>query len=229
MKVLVVGATGGCGRAVVAELLERGHSVTAFSRHANELRTEVGDLRTIDGDATDSRAVEDAVAGHDAVVVTLGISENAVRVRLLGPAHTAADVRSRGTGNVVAAMKRSGSRRLVVQSTYGVGETAARLGRVDRAFFAVLIKHQAADHAVQEAVVRDSGLDWIIVQPVHLTDDPEDGTADEEFVSVTGEVASRKISRRAVGRVLADAVERADHLGTSIAVSASRRSRTHRD
>ncbi|MFC7449386.1 NAD(P)-dependent oxidoreductase [Rhodococcus daqingensis] len=219
MKVLVIGATGGSGRAVVAELLGRGHSVTAFSRHASELRVDAsGDLRTIDGDATDSSAVEAAVRGHDAVVLTLGISENAMRVRLFGPAHTAADVRSRGTRNVVAAMKRSGSTRLVVQSTYGVGETAAKLGLVDRIFFAVLIKQQAADHTKQESIVRASGLDWTIVQPMHLTDDP---AADREFVSTTGEIGSRKVSRRAVGRVLADASTSSDYLGTSIAVSAS--------
>lgn len=218
MKVLVVGATGSSGRAAVAELLERGHSVTAFSRHASELSTGPVGLRTIDGDVTDSGAVEQAVQGHDAVIVTLGISENPMRVRLFGPAHTAADVRSRGTRNVVAAMKRSGSTRIVVQSTYGVGDTADKLGLIDRLFFAVLIKQQAADHVVQEANVRRSGLDWTIVQPIHLTDDP---AADREFVSTSGEVDSRKVSRKAVGRVLADAVENTDYVGASIAVSSS--------
>lgn len=221
MKVLVVGATGGCGRAGVAELLERGHSVTAFSRHASELETgqgatAQGDLRTIDGDVTDARAVENAVAGHDAVVVTLGISENVMRVRLLGPAHTALDVRSRGTRNVVSAMKHRGVRRLVVQSTYGVGETSDRLGLKDRLFFAVFIKQQAADHGVQESIVRESGVDWTIVQPIYLTDD---SVADKEFVSTTGEVAVRKVSRKTVGRVLADSVEKDEHVGASIAVS----------
>lgn len=218
MKVLVVGATGSSGRAAVAELLRRGHSLTAFSRHASELSTGSGDLRTIDGDVTDAGAVEQAVQGHDAVVVTLGISENPMRVRLFGPAHTAADVRSRGTRNVVAAMKRSGAARLVVQSTYGVGQTADKLGLVDRLFFTVLIKQQAADHVVQEADVRRSGLDWTIVQPIHLTDDP---AADQEFVSTTGEVESRKVSRKAVGRVLADAVENTEYVGASIAVSSA--------
>lgn len=220
MKVLVVGATGGSGRAVVAELLERGHAVTAFSRHASGLATETrGDLRTIDGDATDPDAIVDAVPGHDAVVVTLGISENPARVRLLGPAHTAADVRSRGIGNVVAAMKRSGVTRLVVQSTYGVGETASRLALVDRIFFAVLIKQQAADHAAQERIVRASGLDWTIVQPVHLTDSP---ASEDEFVSAAGEVKSRKVSRNTVGRVVADAATESSYAGRSIAVSALR-------
>lgn len=217
MKVLIVGATGASGRAVVEEMLARGHSVTAFARHASRLDIP-GDLRTIDGDATDGPTVDSAVAGHDAVVITLGISENPLRVRVFGPARTAADVRSRGTRNVVDAMRRSGATRLVVQSTYGVGATAGRLGLVDRIFFAALIANQAADHAAQERVVRASGLDWVIVQPVHLTDDP---AADAEFVSTTGEVASRALSYRALGRVLADAAADTDYLGMSIALSAS--------
>ena len=39
-KVLVVGATGGTGRATVEALLERGHRVTAFSRHAESLEID---------------------------------------------------------------------------------------------------------------------------------------------------------------------------------------------
>lgn len=216
MKVLVVGASGGSGRAVVEELLSRGHAVTAFSRHASALRRATGELRTVDGDATDPAAVDAIVPGHDAVVVTLGITENAVRVRLRGPANTAADVRSRGTRTVVAAMQRQGLRRLAVQSTYGVGATKGRLGLLDRIFYALLIKPQAEDHARQEDVVRASGLDWVIVQPVHLTDDSLPG---RPYVSATGDVAQNKAMRKAVAGVLADAVDKPDYLGHSIAVS----------
>jgi uncharacterized protein YbjT (DUF2867 family) len=220
MKVLVVGATGGSGRAVADELLSRGHEVTAFARRASAL----GDfgcasgklLRTVDGDATDPGTIDSVVDGHDAVIVTLGISENPIRVRLRGPAHTVADIRSRGTRNVIAAMRRTGSRRLVVLSTYGVGETAGMLRLSDRIFFALLIKPQVADHAKQEAMVRASGLDWTIVQPVHLTDQGNHSTA---YVSDTGNVAGFRVSRKAVACVVADTLGNHDHLGRSLAVS----------
>ncbi|CAM2773460.1 NAD(P)-dependent oxidoreductase [Skermania piniformis] len=217
MNVLVIGATGGSGRAVVAELLARGHRVTAFSRHASGLAT-APQLRAVDGDATDPAAVDAVVPGHDAVVIALGISENPLRVRLRGPAGTAADVRSAGTRHVIAAMQRNGIHRLVVQSTYGVGATAGRLGVVDRLFFAVLIKGQAADHERQEQLVRASGLDWVIVQPIHLHDSRVGAGA---FVSETGEVVGRKVSRGQVATVLADAAESvAGPVHRSLAVSA---------
>ncbi|MEM9745832.1 MAG: SDR family NAD(P)-dependent oxidoreductase, partial [Actinomycetota bacterium] len=75
-KVLVVGASGGSGRAAVAALTAAGHHVTAFSRHADRLADEFGDIATINGDVMDRDDVDPAVAGHDAVVVTLGITEN---------------------------------------------------------------------------------------------------------------------------------------------------------
>lgn len=226
MNVLVIGATGGSGQAVVAELHRRGHSVTAFSRSAGRLRQQTdlrGDLRTIDGDVGDERAVDAAVAGHEAVVVTLGISESALRVRLRGPAHTWPDVRSRGTRNVVAAMKQHGSDRLVVQSVFGIGDSAGKLRLVDRIFFALLIKQQVADHVEQERAVRASGLDWTLVQPSYLTDDPDGG---EAFVSAGGELGRAKVTRTALARVLADEVEQRDHVGASLAVSGMPESHT---
>ena len=214
MKVLVVGATGGSGRAAVAELARRGHEVTALSRHASAL-TGPG-IAGVDGDATEPGVVGPLVAGQDAVVVTLGISENPVRVRLRGPAGTRADVRSRGTRVVVEAMRADGGRRLVVQTSYGVGPTRDRLPLVTRLVFAVLLKPQIADTQRQHDVVATSGLDWVEVQPVNLRDDDEPLPA---FVSPAGETRSMAVARSQVGRVLADAVERDTFVGRTVAVS----------
>ncbi|MCB0989875.1 MAG: NAD(P)H-binding protein [Acidimicrobiales bacterium] len=199
-KVLVVGATGGSGRAAVAALAGAGHHVTAFSRHADRLAGQIEGITTINGDAMNKADVDHAVAGHDAVIVTLGITENPIRVRILGPKHTPADVRSAGTRNVIDAMKSHGIERLVVQSSYGIGETAQHLRIRDRLFFALLVKQQMADTAVQESVVRSSGLDWTLVQPVHLTE-AVDGP--DAFTSTDGRARKMTVGRGPVGRVLA--------------------------
>jgi uncharacterized protein YbjT (DUF2867 family) len=217
-KVLVLGATGGTGRATVDALLRRGHTVTAFSRHAEALELDSDRLRRVNGDATDAAAVERVVAGHDAVIVTLGITENPMRVRLFGPKRTALDVRSVGTRNVIAAMRKHGVRRLVVQSSYGVGDTRPRLRWIERAIFKLLLAPQIADTEVQELAVRDSGVEWIVAQPVHLTDADEPGEA-EAFVSLDGEVRAYKIARKAVAGFLARAVEVPDYVGRSVALS----------
>lgn len=214
MKVLVVGATGGTGRATVEALVGEGLEVTALARRAGEVLGGLPGVRPVDGDATARRDVDRAVRGQDAVVVTLGIAESPVRVRLRGPAGTPLDVRSRGTAAVVAAMREHGVRRLVVQSSYGVGDTRDRLPLSSRLVFALLLKPQIADHEVQERVVRQSGLDWTLVQPVYLTDGDESAA-----VSTDGSVEGMKVSRRAVGSTLARLATGIDDVGCCVSVS----------
>jgi len=215
-KILVVGATGGTGRATIERLVLDGHRVTAFSRNANSV-AEISELVTaFNGDATKLEDVERAVEGHDAVIVTLGISESPIRVRLFGTARTPIDVRSVGTRNVIAAMKKHGVRRLVVQSSYGVGDTRDKLRWVDSLFFSLLLKPQIADTEVQELDVRESDVDWVLAQPVHLTDDENDTMP---FASDSGDRRGWKISRRSVARFLARVAQTSDFTGKTVALS----------
>lgn len=215
MNVLVVGASRGSGAAAVQELEKAGHLVTAFARSVSG---DVGDesVRTIAGDVMDPDALDKAMVGQDAVVVALGISDNPVTVRLLRRATTPLDVRSRGTARVLDAMRAAGVRRIVVQSTYGIGETYARLPLSLKAFFSLVIRPQVRDHVRQEELVRGSGLDWTLVRPVVLHDDP---TEDPATVDLDDDVTSMKVSRTQLARVLAEAVGRADWQGRTLSVS----------
>jgi uncharacterized protein YbjT (DUF2867 family) len=213
MKVLVMGSTGGSGRAAIEHLLAQGHEITAFARREGPPSER---LAWFVGDAMNEADVDRAVRGHDAVVVALGISENPLRVRFFGPAHTPMDVRSVGTRNVIAAMRRHGVKRLVVQTTYGVGETRDRLGLVDTLFFELLLKPQIADSEKQETMVSESGLDWVLAQPVHLTDEAAN---DMPFVSTDGSTGKMKVSRSSIGRFLAQAVTSSAWVGKSVALS----------
>lgn len=214
MKVLVIGATGGSGAAAIDELLAQGHEVTAFAR--KRVTHPSPRLRAFEGDAMNGADLERAVAGHDAVVVTLGISENALLVRLRGSRSTPLDVRSAGTANVIAAMREHGVRKLVVQTSYGVGETRDRLPLKWRLIFWLLLKPQIADTEVQEQLVRESGLDWVIVQPVGLTDATDDGAP---FASIHGETCTMAVSRKAVGHFLAEAATSPDYVHRAVALS----------
>jgi uncharacterized protein YbjT (DUF2867 family) len=216
-RVLVVGATGGTGSAVVGRLRVAGHSVTAFARSAERLRRTFPDIEVAAGDATSASDVDRAVAGHDAVIITVGIAENPIRVRLLGPSRTPIDVRSTGTRNVVRAMRRHGVQRLVVQSSYGVGESRDLLRLTDRLFFRLVLAPQIRDTELQERIVRSSALDWVLVQPVHLTDDVDDP---EPFVSTNGDTGGMKVTRASVARLLARAAVEDRFVGETVAVSA---------
>ncbi|MBL8954154.1 MAG: SDR family oxidoreductase [Myxococcaceae bacterium] len=212
MRVLILGATGGTGREALQALLDAGHEVTALVR--SPLNVESDRLTVMRGDALNAADVDAAVRGQDAVVVTLGIRENPLRVRFRGAGATSSQVRSEGTRLVVAAMQKHDVKKLIVQSSYGVGPSREMLTLKWRLIFSLLLKPQIADTEVQEVVVRESGLDWVLVQPVGLTD-----TDDERvFTSETNETQSMAVSRRAVGRLLASFVS-SPLAGKTIAVS----------
>jgi putative NADH-flavin reductase len=71
MKVLVIGAVGKSGRAVVEQALAAGHDVTAFV-HKTEGYLPDSNVRVIEGDARDRSAMDSAMLGQDAVIDTIG-------------------------------------------------------------------------------------------------------------------------------------------------------------
>ncbi|WP_054812348.1 NAD(P)-dependent oxidoreductase [Nocardia arizonensis] len=163
MRITVFGATGTVGKLVVERALEQGHEVTAFTRHASSFAQPRERLRVVRGDVLDAAAVEGAIAGRDAVVVTLGDGRRG-RVRFAG------------TDTIVRAMRRTGVRRLICQSTLGVGESRANLNFVWKyVMFGILLRKAYEDHVRQEDCVRASELDWTIVRPSAFTDGPPTG------------------------------------------------------
>ena len=164
MKVIVFGGTGTVGRLVVEEAIDQGHEVTLLTRD----RARVGPPRTrvhvVEGDVFDARAIAPVIAGHDAVVVTLGGGRKG-------------GVRARGTAAIIEAMRATGVRRLVVQSLIGVGDSREQLNFFwKRLMFGLLLRGAFADHVEQERLTRASGLDWTIVRPGSFTDGPRTGS-----------------------------------------------------
>ncbi len=67
MKVALIGASGFVGKAVLNELLQKGHKVTAIARDAKNL-TPQDNLTISTVDATDNDALADVVEGNDVVI-----------------------------------------------------------------------------------------------------------------------------------------------------------------
>jgi uncharacterized protein YbjT (DUF2867 family) len=170
-NVIVFGATGRSGRAVVARLLERGHSVTAFVRNPGKIEAGNDGVRVATGDVLDAETVEPAVRGHDAVISCLG-------------AGLKGRVRSEGTRNIITAMHAAGIRRLLSQSSLGVGDSRQNLNAYWKyLMFGLLLRSAYRDHHIQERYIRESGLDWTILRPGALTDGPVTGNYVHGFPS----------------------------------------------
>lgn len=161
MRITVVGGNSGTGAQVVRIAVQQGHQVTCLSRSGSASLPEgVRDLR---GDALQTEVVRSAVAGADAVVVTVGGARRSGRHR------------AQVTHGVIAAMRDAGVRRLIVHSSLGVGDSMQLMPAPARMFARTVLGQALADHAEQEAAVAASGLDWTVVRPGGLSDGPATG------------------------------------------------------
>jgi uncharacterized protein YbjT (DUF2867 family) len=147
-------------------------------RNPGKLSQEVRAITT-DLTAPDPAALESAIAGTDAVLSGLGPHSNAD-----------AGVASRGTRAVVAAIRATGVRRIVVVSAAPVS-TVPSPGRPNppkhdpgggffmRYLFTKIASARFgkvyADLALMEDGLAGSGLDWTVMRPPQLTDKPLTG------------------------------------------------------
>jgi putative NADH-flavin reductase len=167
-RILVLGATGGTGKAVVAQALALGHEVTVFVRDPNRLESNRDRLRVLVGDVTDAGdAIRAATRDQDAVVSALG----------LGRSLTSHGLIARSIPIIVRAMEADSVRRLIFMSAYGVGATYRDTPLLPRILTRTLLKDMYADKNAGEDELRriGDGIDWTIVYPVTLTDGPETG------------------------------------------------------
>ena len=165
-RVLIVGATGGTGRQLVAQALELGYEVTALARDPSALHLEHPRLRVAQGNVLDYASVEAALRGQQAVLSALG------HKRFFPPNRILSD----GTRNLLRAMEAHGVRRLVCETALGIGDSAGRMG-VYYTFFTVpiVLPFYFWDKTRQERLIAASPLSWVIVRPGALTNGPKRG------------------------------------------------------
>jgi len=162
-NILVLGATGGTGRLIVSQAVARGYDVTVLVRSAEKASVLEG-AKLIVGDARDEIALRQALKGRDAVISALGTAASPFReVTFLSSA----------TRTLVSAMKAEQVSRLICTTGIGAGDSAGHGGFLfDNVIFPLLLRNVYADKNRQEAIVRESGLDWVLVRPSVLNDKP---------------------------------------------------------
>ncbi len=166
LNVLVIGATGGTGRQLVMQALERGHHVTALVRNPAALGIQHERLHVMRGNVLDVTGLDEAVRGQDAVLSALG------HKRFFGPTRILSD----GTRNLLRAMETYGVRRLVCETALGIGDSAGRMG-LYYTFFVILVilPFYFWDKTRQERLIAASHVHWIIVRPAALSNGPRRG------------------------------------------------------
>jgi putative NADH-flavin reductase len=148
-KIAIIGATGRAGGQLLQEALRRGYAVTAIARNAAPLQGHAG-VTARNVDVHDAAALQQAVAGHDAVF-------------------SAAHFASIPAASVIEPVKKAGVKRLLVVGGAGSLFAAPGLKLIDAPDFPAAYKAEAAAGTTFLDVLRqEKELDWTFLSPSAL-------------------------------------------------------------
>lgn len=162
-KVLVIGASKGIGLETVRRALEMDHGVRALARSAPSIAVNHPQLEKMAGDALDPATVKRALDGIDVVIQALGVSGSPDI--LFKPIRLFSDA----TRVLVAAMEETGVKRLIAVTGLGAGDSRGKAGFLYNAFIQLILVRAYDDKDLQERIIRNSALDWVIARPGGLT------------------------------------------------------------
>ncbi len=208
-RILIIGATGGTGRALVTQALERGYTVTALARNPSKLQIKHPQLTVAQGNVLDYNSVEAAMHEQEAVLSALGHKRFFMPTTIL----------STGTRNILRAMEAHGVSRFVCETSLGLGDSAGRMGLLYTFFtIPVILPFYFWDKTRQERLIAESNVDWTIVRPGVLTNADKRGeyrigTRLGSFISTV------RIARAEVADFMLEQLESENFLRTAVAVA----------
>jgi len=155
MKIILIGASGFIGSAILKEALERGHHVTGIVTHPEKLKARTH-LTTVKVDVLNEAALAGQLKGHDAVISAFS-------------GHAQRDIYDyylRGLRSIVAAAKRARVSRFLVVGGAGSLEVSPGVQLVDTPDFPEPWKATAL--GAREALNllrRERELNWTMLSP----------------------------------------------------------------
>jgi putative NADH-flavin reductase len=171
MKLVIFGANGATGQLLTQQALDAGHVVTAVTRHPEIFPLHHRCLQVMPGDVFDLASVEQAVAGQDAVLSTLGVPFSGKDI----------SVYSEGVAHIVQSMNKYGVCRFVCVSSSATDPQTRYHDSGGGFFFEKIMKPFVInsigrttyeDMQRMETLVMNSDLDWTIVRPSGLFETP---------------------------------------------------------
>lgn len=187
MKILIVGASRGIGKALMEEALADGHQVRVLARYPEKIERPQGDLEVIPGDVRNLESLQGAAEGCEVICSCIGVPITFKPVDLFS---IAAD-------NLVATVSQHPHQRLIAVTGIGCGDSKGHGGFLyDRIFNPLFLRTIYDDKDREEAIITKSDLTWLIVRPAGLTNGRRTGKY--RVINDVEGVVSRSISRRDV-------------------------------
>ncbi len=204
MKIIVFGATGGVGQSVVRQGVEAGFEVTAFVRTPSKLDFSHENLKIIQGNAFNQEEVSSAIAGHDAVVSCLGSNQGMKKSTEL----------QEMIKHIVTGMKEHNVERIIYTASAGIHK---ELTGISGKLVMRMLRNPLIDHRAAVDYIQAHGLNYTIVRPMGLTNNPFTGKYRESATSVPEK--SKSIPRADVAHFIVKALRDRSYDHTSIGIS----------
>lgn len=170
MRLLILGASGGCGRWLTRLAHERSHDVAALVRPQSDMHAPAG-VTIHTGDVTDAAVLDRVLPGNDAVFCALGLRRSGRFP--WAPLRSPPDLMQRVAKLLTEAMQRHSVSRLIAISGAGVGDSIDSCSWLARCVIrSGNIAVACRDLEAMEAVLAASNLDWMVVRPVTLISGP---------------------------------------------------------
>ncbi len=164
MRILVIGGAGRTGSHVIDQALGHGHEVRAL-QHTTPVSVTHPRLEIVSGSVLDGDVVAAAIETMEGVAFAIGS----------GGGNPGA-VYSEGIANVLYGMALHGATRLAAVSAAGVfSRKDPRISVGFRLMIATVLRGVYDDMERMEQRIAASGVEWTIIRPVGLTDEPATG------------------------------------------------------
>jgi putative NADH-flavin reductase len=156
MKLAIIGASGQIGAFIRDEALARGHEVTAVVRHPEKITAQNPHLTVVGADILRDN-VEELVKGHDAVISAYNPGWNNPDIY---------DEQIKGYKAIIAGVKKSGVKRLLVVGGAGSLEVAPGVLVLDTTDFSEQVKGGVlATREVLCMLKEEKELEWTFLSP----------------------------------------------------------------
>jgi putative NADH-flavin reductase len=171
MKVIIFGATGFSGQAILAEAIKQGHEVTVLVRDSSKVKIKHNNLRIVEGNVLDSQKVAFVIQNQEAVIQCLGVGGK-------GDGKPTTFI-SDATKIIVDEMQKQNIKRLIALSNVGAGNSIAFqpwfFTKIILTYFMKWLKVIIDDKNRMEPIIMNSNLNWTIVRCPNIVDKPAKG------------------------------------------------------
>jgi hypothetical protein len=159
MRIVIFGAAGRAGSAILSKALQDGYLVTAFVRSPSRMTIKHANLTVLQGDASNPPAVEYAVRGMDAVVSTMA-SAASQKIAKNKPLTS-------GTKNIIDAMKKHGVKRLIITAPNSIPQPQDIHNirfKLLNSFVKFILPASYDDSVSSIETIQASDTDWTVVR-----------------------------------------------------------------